>query len=224
MRTISADTLESIKRGDFAHTWLIDFNLPEGIFGFWPGTGNLVVSGITYVGAGSLLSIDQIDMGVDLSSSPLSVSLRAVPDTSLSPDLLASIDDYSYKNRPARLHLAYFSPSTGDAITVILWWQGYIDVVNHQEQIGGEYVLLATLEPRSLDHSRIGYRMRSDTDQKLIDATDLFFEHAATTGTEEIKYGGANTLGSNSISKRQPGTSSGGSGSTSAGGWTKRQL
>lgn len=227
MRTIDLATLETIGRGEYAHTWLLAFDIPDGsppvstTFGFWPGAGIITVSGVDYVGAGSLISIEQIDMGVDLSASPLTVSLRAVSEN-LTPDVLATIDDYAYKNRPARLSLAYFNPLTGALITTFLWWQGYIDVVSHEEQIGGDYILRATLEPKSLDHSRIGHRMRSDTDQKLIDATDLFFEHAATVASEEIKYGGSNTLSSSSVTKRQPGSSGGSTSSSSAGGWTKR--
>lgn len=189
MRNIDSGTLEAIGRGEYAHAWLLLFDLSEGLFGFWPGAGTLNISGVNYTGAGSLLTIEQIDMGVDLSASPLTVSLRAVPESSLTPDVLATIDTYGYKNRPARLSLAYFNPVTGAVVTVIPWWQGYIDVVDHQEQIGLEYKLVARLEPRSLDHSRIGYRMRSDADQRLIDADDAFFEHAATTPTEQLPYG-----------------------------------
>ena len=217
MIPIALPTLEAIGRGEYANTLLLLFDLPEGQFGFWPGIGTLNVGGFDYVGAGSLLTIEQIQTGVDISASPLNVTLRAVPvvtpegDTPLSPDVLATIDNYAYKNRPARLSYAWFNPATGALVTVVLWWQGYIDTIEHNEVVGGDYALVARLEPVSLDHSRIGYRMRSDTDQKLIDPTDKFFEHAAVTGTEEIKYG-ASDVAAETQQQSQ----------ASVGGWVKR--
>jgi hypothetical protein len=181
--------LSEIAKGAYAHTLLLLFDLPEGLFGFWGGYGTLTVNGVPYVGAGSLIELQAINMGTDLSASPLTVKLRAVPETELSPDVLATIDNYAYKNRPAHVTLAYFDRVTGGLVTAIQWWQGYIDVVSHEEIVGGEYVLTARLEPLSLDHSRTGYRMRSDADQKLIDGADRFFEHAAITATQNIPYG-----------------------------------
>lgn len=189
MYEIPPSTLASIAGGQYAAAILVLFDLPEGLHGFWPGFGTLTVSGVVYIGCRSLLEIEQVNMGVDLSASPLTLRLRSQPEEGLSPDVLAQIDDYAYKNRPARLTLAYFDPATGALAASFLWWQGYIDLIEHDETVGGPYALVARLEPASLDHSRVGYRMRADADQKLIDPDDRFFEHAATTGTEQIPYG-----------------------------------
>ena len=189
MRDIDSATLAQIAKGAYANSWLLLFDLPEGLFGFWGGYGTLTVNSIPYVGAGSLIEISQLALGTDLSASPLAVRLRAVPETELSPDVLATIDTYAYKNRPAHLSLVYFDRLTGAVVTVIQWWQGYIDLIEHEQTVGGEYVLNAQLEPISLDHSRTGYRMRSDADQKLIDPADRFFEHAAITVTQNLPYG-----------------------------------
>src|SRR5262245_33428438 len=138
MRTIDITTLETIGRGDYAHTWLLLFDFPEGLFGFWGGAGTLTLAGQPYTGAGSLIEIAQLDMGSELAASPLTVSLRALPETALSPDVLATIDNYAYKNRPVTLSLVYFNPSTGAVATAFTWWQGYVDVIDHQETVAGE--------------------------------------------------------------------------------------
>lgn len=189
MKDIDPALLAQIAKGAYAHTLLLLFDLPEGLFGFWNGYGTLTVNGISYVGAGSLIEVSQVQMGTDLSASPITVRLRAVPETALSPDVLASIDNYAYKNRPAHLSLAYFDRVNGTVVTAIQWWQGFIDLIDHDETVGGEYTLTAHLEPMSLDHSRTGYRMRSDADQKLIDPNDRFFEHAGITAQQRIPYG-----------------------------------
>jgi hypothetical protein len=208
VQNIDPTILANIAQGAYASTTLLLFNLPEGMFGFWGGYGTINVNGIDYVGAGTLIEIAQLNMGTDLSASPITCRLRAVPETELTPDVLASIDDYAYKNRPAHLTLAYFDRVSGVLVTAIQWWQGFIDVIEHDQTVGGEYVLTARLEPLSLDHSRTGYRMRSDTDQRLIDPVDRFFEHAAITAMQSIPYG-----------RKEDGTSdSQGLGGTSGGG------
>lgn len=191
MRSISSGDLTNLEAGNYITTWLFLLDWPTGLTGFWPGYGDITVGGQVYHGAGSLLAIDQIELAADLTASPLRVILRAVPNSALSPDILASVDDYVYKNRRAYLDLAWFSRATGSIVTNVRWWQGYIDMIEHDETVGGDYSLVARLEPASLDHSRIGYRMRSDLDQKMIDPTDRFFEHAALTPTEQISYGKA---------------------------------
>lgn len=189
MQDIDPAVLAQIAKGAYTSTHLLLFDLVEGLYGFWGGHGPITVNGINYVGAGSLIEISQMNLGADLAASPLTVTLRALPETALTPDVLATIDNYGYKNRPAHLSLAYFDPVAGVIVTAFQWWQGYIDIIEHSQTVGGNYTLIGHLEPLSLDHSRIGYRMRSDADQKLIDPSDRFFEHAGTTATMRIQYG-----------------------------------
>jgi len=189
VQDIDPAVLAQIAKGAYTSTHLLLFELDEGLYGFWGGHGPITVNSITYQGAGSLIEISQLNLGSDLAASPLTVTLRAVPETALTPDVLATIDDYGYKNKPAHLMLAYFDPVAGVIVTAFQWWQGYIDTIEHNQTVGGEYTLIAHLEPLSLDHSRVGYRMRSDSDQRLIDPNDRFFEHAGTTATMKIQYG-----------------------------------
>lgn len=189
MQDIDPAVLAQIAKGAYTSTHLLLFDLFEGLFGFWGGHGTVTVNSIPYTGSGSLIEISQVNLGSDISASPLTVSLRAVPESALTSDVLASIDTYGYKNRPAHLSLAYFDPVAGVIVTAMQWWRGYIDTIEHEQTVGGTYSLVAHLEPLSLDHARVGYRMRSDTDQKLLDPTDRFFEHAGTTMMQKLPYG-----------------------------------
>lgn len=188
-REIDATTLGTIQSGGYPRTNLLLFDLAGVLYGFWSGAGTLNVSGVDYVGSGSLIQVEALSAGVELSASPLQVTLRSVPETALSPDVLATIDDEAYKNAPAYLSRAYFNRDTGMPVNVFRLWRGYVDIVRHEWTVGGDYILTGMLEPRSLDHSRRGVRTRSDADQKLLDPTDRFFEHAATVVTEKLPYG-----------------------------------
>jgi hypothetical protein len=178
---------------DLASAELLLFDLPSGLHGFWPGHGPLPVDGVSYVGAGSLIKIEPSVQGLDFAATPLRVTLRAVPDSELSPDKLATIEDEQYKGRPSSYSLAYFERATGALITVERLWQGYIDFLSHEGTVAADYVLVGNLEPRSLDHSRRGFRVRGDADQKLIDPDDKFYEHAATVTKENLPYGRASS-------------------------------
>lgn len=194
MQPYDPDVLLALAASEYAHAELILFDLPtSGLQGFWRGIGPLEVDGVTYVGAGSLIELQQIDYGVELTASPISIKLRAVPETPLTPDILATIDDENYKGATVYISLAYFDRTTGAIITTMRQWRGYVDYVEHTGTVGDDYALVGRLEPRSLDHSRANTRVRGDADQKLLDAADVFFEHAATTPTETLPYGRSTT-------------------------------
>jgi hypothetical protein len=192
MRDVGSTDLTKIGRGEYPSAELLLFDLASGLYGFWNGRGPLVVNGVTYVGAASVLEVERIDSASDLSASPLQVKLRAVPETGLTSDILATIEDEDYKNAPVTLSIAYFNRDTGATSLVLPVWRGYIDTILHDETPGGAYALVANLEPASIDHSRTGHETRSDEAQRRIDPDDLFYEHAATAGTETIYYGRAN--------------------------------
>lgn len=191
MRSIDSTTAAAIGRGDYIVQWTLLFDIGGTLYGLWGGAGPLTVDGIAYTGAGTLLEFEAADAGLGLSASPITIRLRAQPDSALTPDLLGTIDQYAYKNAPARLSLVYFSRDTGTIVTVLPWWRGYVDVIEHERVAGGDYALVARLEPRSLDHSRTGARMNSDADQRLLDPVDAFFEHAARVPQEKLPYGRA---------------------------------
>src|SRR3954468_5436220 len=90
----------ALAASQYAHAELLLFDLPSGLWGFWRGIGKLNVNGVDYVGAGSLLELQQLDFGVELSASAIALKLRAVPETSVTPDILATIDNENYKGRP----------------------------------------------------------------------------------------------------------------------------
>lgn len=186
---ITTEELDNIHAGKYVHNWFILFEFPSGLYGFHMGSGTYNLEGQDYHGAGSVLEMEQMDSGVDLSASPILLRMRANPEAGLTVDVLASVDNEQYKNAPVSLTLVYFDPAVGEPVLVLPWWRGKVDKIPHKHVPGGEYALEATLEPVSLDHSRRGFRMRSDADQKLIDPTDRFFEHSATVMTEDLPYG-----------------------------------
>jgi hypothetical protein len=170
----------------------MEFTFPSGTYRFWTGQGILTYSGNDYTGAGSLIDIQQIDGVSDLSSVPLLVTLTSVPNSDLSPDVLATIEAETWHQAPVKISRAYIDPDTRTLLSVERFYSGYIDKIDHEDQIGGGAVLKAYSESKSRDHLKTGYRTRSDADQRLINATDGGLMMAATAGVQDIFWGRIN--------------------------------
>ncbi|WP_454914978.1 DUF2163 domain-containing protein [Xanthobacter sediminis] len=189
MRSFDADTLDLFDAGRVATRALIEFQFGTGTYGFWDGQGEMTYAGLTYVGAGSLIKIEDIDHVSDLSSAAITFRLTAVPNSDLTPDVLASIESESYHGRPVILRRAYIHPDSRALVSVERIWRGYVDQVSHSYTIGGEAVLEVSCESRARDNTRRGYRTYADTDQRRIDADDGSFRHAATASKQTIYWG-----------------------------------
>jgi hypothetical protein len=193
MLDIDAATQASLDSGRIYDRALLLFMLPSGNYGFWSGTGPYTYNANTYVGAGRLLtatlSTEEVSDGT---ARELSIELSSIPNSGLTPDVLATIEQQSYKGRPVRLYQAFFDADTRQLLSVITRFAGSIDEIPHEYVVGGKYTLTANCVSRAIDHQKTGHQLRSTDSQKLIDATDDgSFDRAATAGTEFINWGQA---------------------------------
>ncbi|WP_342640942.1 hypothetical protein [Rhodoligotrophos ferricapiens] len=189
MRTIDAATLAVLDAGAYAERDMILFDFPSGYYGFWTGEGVFNWNSFTFVGSGSVLTVVQIEERDDLGSVPLEIRLRALPEAGLTDDVLATIEVEQYHQRPVSIYKAYFHPLTAALLSVNPRYRGYVDQIEHEEGADGSYVLVGRIESRSLDHSRTGYRLRSDADQQLIAPGDTGLRYAGLAGKQQIWWG-----------------------------------
>ena len=191
-RSFNTSTQAALNAGRVADRRLMLFDLASGVYGFHSGLGPFTYNGVTYVGSGSLISIQGVRQTSDLSSVQVTVRLTSIPNTALTPDVLATIENEIYHQRPAEISTAYFNPDTFALMSVELEYRGYIDKILHSDTVGGEAYIEANLESRFRDHQRRGYRMRSTRDQERIDATDNGLQHINTVGSESVLFGRTN--------------------------------
>ena len=189
MRSFDLDTIALLDAGRVVTRALIEMQFGSGTYGFWSGLGELTYSGLTYVGAGSLIKIGDLDYVSDLSSAAVTLTLTGIANSDLTPDVLASIEDEAYHGRPVILRRAYIHPDTRALVSVERIWRGYVDQVSHSYTIGGEAVLEVACESRARDNTRRGYRTYSDADQRRIDPDDGALRHAATAGAQTVYWG-----------------------------------
>ena len=185
MRSYDSDTLALLASGRAATRDMILFDFASGLFGFWTGIGVLPYSTVDYVGAGKLIQIDGLSFEGGLAPSNVTVSLSAIPEQGLTVDVLSTIESEQYHQRPVTISRAYIHPDTRAVLSVERMYRGYLDQIVHDLQAGGGAALTATLESRSRDHTRVGHRVRSDADQRLVDSGDGFFLYA---GVADAKF------------------------------------
>lgn len=189
VQSIDTDTLNSLETGRGDARTLVLFQLGSGNYGFHTGLGPHTYNGVTYVGAGSLLDSGDIEEGANGEVISITLTLSAVPNSELSPDVLASIESETYHLRPVSIYTVYYDPDTGTELSTELEWVGEIDQITHLDRGGGNAVLAASCSSKSFEYQRIGYRMRDDRDQKIVFADDRGLRHATKSASERIRWG-----------------------------------
>lgn len=191
-RSLNSSTQAALDAGRVVDRRLFLLDLGSGLYGFHTGLGPFVYNGVTYKGAGSLISIQGMRQTSDLSSVQVVARLSSIPNTALTPEVLATIENEVYHQRPAQILTAYFHPDTYAFLSAELEYRGYIDRIVHDEGPGGYYIDVH-LESRFRDHQRRGYRVRSSADQQRIDAADTGLRHLTAVSSETVTFGRSNT-------------------------------
>lgn len=168
----------------------IVFDFPSGMWGFWEGSGDFVHDGITHHPSGSLLEISDIPAASDMASAGVTVRLRAVPDAGLSSDVLGTIESEQYHQRPVTISVFFFDPQSLALLASVRLWSGYVDTIAHDDG-PTETSIVASLESRSRDHGKAGWRTRTTADQQSFSEGDLFFRAVGTVGARHRLWGRA---------------------------------
>ncbi|MEF2073478.1 DUF2163 domain-containing protein [Consotaella aegiceratis] len=186
MRTLPETVLAKLDAGGIAIRGTILFQFGTGTYPFWNGTQPLTYEGVTYL-PGGILEVAAIPGSWGMDAEGLEISLAAAPEDGLTPEVLATIEAEDYHQRPVTISDLYIDPETRQILFREPVYRGTVDVIEHQD--GPDAKLVVRCESRALDNQREGYRTRSNADQQLIHAGDLFFEHAEVAGKQDYYWG-----------------------------------
>lgn len=188
-RALNSTTVAALEDGRIKTRGMIRFDLGSGSYGFWTGVGPFAYAGLTYVGAGSLIEVEGLEQSSGLQSVSITARLTSVPNSDLTPDILATIENEVYHQKPVTIYTAYFDPDTSALMSVEIEYRGYIDQIVHKWTAAGEAVIEGHFESKFRDLSRSGYRVRSDADQKRLLSNDNSLRHVSTVASERILFG-----------------------------------
>ena len=188
MRSFTSEALASLQGVEPVRRGMIRFDLASGSYGFWDGAEDYEFEDCTYKPGGQLLQIDAIPGGIGTESQGITVRMSAIANSDLTPDVLATIENEAYIGRRVTIHSMYLAPD-GTLLEIVRIYRGYCDRLVHEETDGGEAAIVGSIESKSLDNQKRGYRVRSSNDQARIDANDNGLEHVAVASSYEIYWG-----------------------------------
>lgn len=190
MKSFDPTTQAKLDAGEIAEREMVLFDFgADGLHGFWTGAGVLNYNGVDYIPAGRLFKFNAIGGSADLAAIAVTATISAVPDTALTPDVLASIESYAWHQSPVIISKVWIDRDTRAVLSVERIYRGYFDKLAHDEQANGPYTLTANFESKARDHQKRGWRVAGDADQRRIKATDGGMRYVAVAGNQEIKWG-----------------------------------
>lgn len=167
---------------------LMVFQFGSGTYRFVCDAVPLVWDGNTYHPNG-LFKVSDLPGSLGFGAASFNIVLAASPDDGLTPEILLSIFNEDYRDRPVYIYDCYSNISTGQVIDAELLRAGYIDrLVYRKSEDLGPHIEFQCYS-RSLDYGRKNGRIASHANQLRRNASDKFREHSAVAGITEIYWG-----------------------------------
>ena len=149
----------------------------------WSGIGDLVVGGITYVGAGTLLSVSPVKESADLAANGMSVTLSGVTDP-----LISKARDVDYQGRELKIYLGAMDSANSVIADPVLIFSGFMDTMSIQDS-ADTATITVSVENRLIEFQRNRVRRYTAEDQKIDYPTDKGLEFVAEIAEKEIVWG-----------------------------------
>ena len=139
----------------------------------WSGNDDIVVNSETYTGAGSFLTISDIQEGREIKSSGISLSISAMDSTVLNYALTEN-----YQNRPISVFLGFLMGGSNEVAGVMTLFKGRMINLSISDDPNGSTISIDA-ENRLLDLDRpSNYRYTAESQQ---------FLHSGDTGFNRIQ-------------------------------------
>ena len=168
---------------------LVQCAFDSGNLNLWNGVGNLTVSSVDYVGAGTLLNIGQIAETSELQANGITVTLSGITDP-----LLAKARDEDYQGRELTVLLGAMDSSNGVISTPVNVFSGFMDtmVINDSSETA---TIQIAVENRLIEFERTRVRRYTAEDQLIDFPSDKGLEFVADMAEKEIVWGRSGVVG-----------------------------
>ena len=162
---------------------LVQCAFDSGNLNLWNGVGNLTVSSVDYVGAGTLLTIGEITETSELQANGITVTLSGITDP-----LLAKARDEDYQGRELKVLLGAMDASNGVISTPVNVFSGFMDtmVINDSSETA---TIQIAVENRLIGFERTRVRRYTAEDQLIDFPNDKGLEFVADMAEKEIVWG-----------------------------------
>lgn len=168
---------------------LVQCAFDSGNLNLWNGVGNLTVSSVDYVGAGTLLAIGEITETSELQANGITVTLSGITDP-----LLEKARDEDYQGRELKVLLGAMDASNGVISTPVNVFSGFMDtmVINDSSETA---TIQIAVENRLIGFERTRVRRYTAEDQLIDFPNDKGLEFVADMAEKEIVWGRSGVVG-----------------------------
>ena len=149
------------------------------------GQGDLVIGGETYIGAGTLLAISDIEDSKELKSAGVTFSISG-----MDAEVLGYALNENYQNRPISLYMAFVSGGTDDVDGYLTLYKGRMINIDISDDVNGSNITLQT-ENRLLDLRRPSNIRYTKESQQYLYNGDTSLDQVAKVSQMTIEWGRA---------------------------------
>lgn len=184
MRIIAPEAMEAIATGAVVTGGAAEIlcDPPVRVF---HGQGTIEIGGREYVGIDHATLVDTT--GGALGGAAQSDVIRL---SGIDPDTLALLDAEQVRGAPVAMYRLIGDAAGRRLLDARVFRRGRIDRIDTEETIGGEAVVLITVEGAARGLGRRGGRLRSDADQRLIDPVDGGMRRLSYAAEKMLYWGG----------------------------------
>ena len=186
MKLFSDQAKAALESGETVVSAALALSLTDGsTFRAWGGHGVLTLGGNTYVGLGDD-GFAQATGGA-LGTAAQNVELRL---SGVDPEVAAAVDVETLRRAPAVIRRLIFDGTGTQLLDSHVFARGRVDTVSIEETPGGTSTISLQVESSAKSLGRAGGRMRTDADQRLIDADDPGLTAVSYAGQKTLYWGG----------------------------------
>jgi len=149
----------------------------------WSGIDDLVIGSDTYTGAGSLLSISNVEENTELKSNGLTIGISGMDNTVVNYALTEN-----YQNRPITLFLGYVMGGTNEVAGTLTLFKGRMTSLVINDTPDGSTVSIDA-ENRLVDLDRPSNLRYTKESQNFLHSGDTGFNRVASLQDKQIAWG-----------------------------------
>lgn len=151
----------------------------------WGGYGDLTLAGDVYRGIGDRGLVQA--SGGSLGSAEQNITLTL---SGIDPEMLELFDATSLRRAPVVIWRVLYDSSCTQLLDAKVYARGRLDRLPVKDVPGGTATIEAVVEGAARGLGRRGGRMRTDADQRLVEAQDEGFKAVAFVGERTLYWGG----------------------------------
>lgn len=181
-RDLTGSMLSGIQAADVRPILLFEGQFDGGFVRFWTGSGTISWDGRSWVGAGQLIGIGDIEENAEVVATGITVDLAGVD-----PALVSVVIGEARQNMPGRIWIGLMSEAGAIVSTPYLAFVGRLDVPSIQDgaetcviSISYENILGDLQRPREIRYT--------DEAQRALHPDDRGFEFVTIIQDKELKW------------------------------------